>query len=259
VNSNPRSFSAAEIDRTRRFCVLRVRRATIQAGILGRHGACVYAVARSCRRRGSRPHARERETGPAMTIGHDAPTDERDREARIAELKCRLAQMAGGAFVAWEADVLSAGQREAFWRQVMKFETASYTTAFERLAKTGVQLPEPDSLDAARLSAKLAEAIDGLARIRIFISQTDHLSDRELYTQLWREILHEEIPEGWDDDGGAWHVDLLATGSDEHAYLYLKYYADEDWRREWLNRFPDYVLPPHEDPPYDRDCHLPQP
>jgi hypothetical protein len=38
----------------------------------------------------------------------------------------------------------------------------------------------------------------------------------------------------------------------------LKYYADEDARRDWLKDFPDYDIPVHENPPYDRDRDLPQ-
>jgi hypothetical protein len=38
----------------------------------------------------------------------------------------------------------------------------------------------------------------------------------------------------------------------------LKYYADEDARRDWLKDFPDYDMPVHENPPYDRDRDLPQ-
>jgi hypothetical protein len=39
----------------------------------------------------------------------------------------------------------------------------------------------------------------------------------------------------------------------------MKYYADEDWRRRFQEEFPDFQMPAHGDPPYDRDRLLPQP
>jgi len=39
----------------------------------------------------------------------------------------------------------------------------------------------------------------------------------------------------------------------------MRYYADEEWRRRFQEEFPDFVMPEHEDPPYDRDRLLPHP
>jgi len=51
----------------------------------------------------------------------------------------------------------------------------------------------------------------------------------------------------------------VSSGSDEDTHAWLKYYADEETRARWLNDFPDYDMPAHEDPPYQRDIELPQP
>lgn len=58
---------------------------------------------------------------------------------------------------------------------------------------------------------------------------------------------------------GFWFIDLVGSGSEEHIFLHLKHYADEEQRRIWLEDWPDDPMPDHEDPPYDRDRLLPQP
>jgi hypothetical protein len=87
---------------------------------------------------------------------------------------------------------------------------------------------------------------------------TDHLSDRELYALLWSDILHDEVPL-LPDDPGVWHIDLLGRGDETDTMLYLKYYADESERQQWLKDYGDCGLSPHEEPPFDRDRHLPKP
>jgi len=72
--------------------------------------------------------------------------------------------------------------------------------------------------------------------LRMFLYSTNHLSDRELYEELWHEVLREEGPVMQLSNDSAWHIDLLGSGSEEDNWLYLRYYADEETRQRWDGR-----------------------
>ena len=148
---------------------------------------------------------------------------------------------------------------EGFWKHVVDYEEAPWTTNFQQLENAGVSLPPPDSLTDEELTAKLWEVIQKLALLHVFVEQTDHLSDRELYTHLWTDSLREETKALALAANSAYHIQLLGSYSEEDMVLYLKYYADEDWRRQWHKDWPNDPIPAHEDPPYDRDRLLPKP
>jgi hypothetical protein len=137
------------------------------------------------------------------------------------------------------------------------FDSAEERALFDALIEAGVALPPPEELDDARVSAKLWEVIHAMAGLGAFLHSTDHLSDRELYAELWRDALREPgvlLPDHLDY---AVHIDLISSGSEEDNLRRLKYYADEEERRQWREEWPDFI-PDHEDPPYDRDRLLPQ-
>ena len=145
-----------------------------------------------------------------------------------------------------------------FVRKMELFENGPTTTNFAQLIAHGIQLPDPDSINDADISAKLWEVIAGLSRLRVYLDQTDHLNDRELYATLWRDVLRTDVS-AVDEIGFDNHVALLSTGSEEQTAVYLRYYADKDERRDWVKDFSDWDLPLHEDPPYNRDRLLPRP
>jgi hypothetical protein len=119
-------------------------------------------------------------------------------------------------------------------------------------------LPPPDQLDDVRITEKLWEVIHALFLLRVFLGSTNHLSDRELYSELWNDSLHESAVLFPDNTDYSYHIDLCGSGSEEDNFTYMKYYADNERRARWARDWPDDVMPQHEDPPYDRDRLLPQ-
>ncbi|HYB95794.1 MAG TPA: hypothetical protein VEC39_12520 [Vicinamibacterales bacterium] len=141
-------------------------------------------------------------------------------------------------------------------RKMDLFMEGPTTTHFQMLVDAGIEIPAPESLTDEALHTKLWGIIHGLARLHAFLSCTDHLSDRELYTKLYHETLRVEEP-AVDEIGFTTHISLCTAGDGDD--LYMKYYANDHFRESCRRDYPDEPLPPHEDPPYDRDRRLPRP
>ncbi len=201
---------------------------------------------------------------PAKLKAKPAANDaKKSPEESIEALKRRAHELTGGKMTSYtpedpNQESLPVEVEETFWNHIVEYEEAPWTTNFQQLENAGVSLPAPESLNDEELTAKLWEVIQKLALLHVYIEQTDHLSDRELYSHLWNESLREETKALGLHPGSAWHIQPLGGCSEEDMLLYHKYYADEDDRRHWLKDFPDYPMPPHEDPPYDRDRLLPK-
>jgi len=190
---------------------------------------------------------------------NETDDDDVEREKRIAELKRQAEELTGGKMDDGKMEDTPPEVEEGFWQYVVDYEKAPWTTNFKQLEEAGIELPAPETLNDEQLTKKLWEVIHGLALLRVFLSETDHMSDRELYTELWSDMLLEEVKAMPPDPAGAYHLSPLGGCSDEDIQLQMKYYADDKWREQLQKEFPDFVMPGHEDPPYDRDRLLPQP
>ena len=189
----------------------------------------------------------------------DSEEEAVEREKRIAELKRRAEELTGAKMLEGEMEDTPPEVAEGFWQHVVAYEEAPWTTNFKQLEESGMKLPAPETINDEQITKKLWEVIHRLALMRVFLEETDHLSDRELYTELWSDMLREEVKAMQPDEDGAYHLSPLGGCSEEDIQLQMKYYADEQWRRRWQEDFPDFTMPDHEDPPYDRDRLLPQP
>ena len=154
---------------------------------------------------------------------------------------------------------------EEYGRQIAAFETAPWVSEFELLRRDGVTVLPPQELDDDALGALLWRIIESLAKRNTFFYQTDHLSDRAFYTQLWEEVLHEpskDYSAVLDEDEitslDAWVHCIDMCQADGECLDYWRYYADDQTREEDARHYPDIQMPPREPLPYDRDRFLPR-
>jgi hypothetical protein len=135
--------------------------------------------------------------------------------------------------------------QEQFKNYVEAFEQATERQPFEVLLGSGISLPPASELSETALNAKLWEVINALSLMSIYLENTDHLSDRELYALLWDDVLREEMVFQSGDMHMNCHIDLIGSGSEADNDIYLKYYADDNDRLFWLKEFSDEPLPDH--------------
>jgi hypothetical protein len=130
------------------------------------------------------------------------------------------------------------------------------TTLFALLARHGVPVPHPDEVVEADITSAVWKVIHALADERVILDCTNHLSDRELYSLLWTRFLREDHPAIPDHGKVTTHIDMLGSWTNEDVQTYLRYYAEEESRQNWVQNFHEKI-PEHVDPPYDRDRFLP--
>lgn len=181
--------------------------------------------------------------------------DEPSQEERIAKLRAELEKLGGSTM---SIDSMPADMEEEFLRHVLEYETAAPISLLSLLANAGLEVQAPEQFDKDTLRIKLKDIIERMASLGAYLLHTNHLSDRELYEYLYNDALREEVVLFPENPSYAYMIDLTGSGGDEDNQTFLKYYADEEHRRQWAHDWPDDPLPDHEDPPFDRDRFLPQ-
>ena len=181
--------------------------------------------------------------------------DEPSQEERINKLRAELEKLGGNTST---LESMPADMEEEFLRHVIEYETAEQISLLRLLENSGLEIPPPESLDDDVLKNKLKEIVDRMAAVGSYLLHTNHLSDRDLYEYLYHEALREETVLFPENPSYAYMIDLTGSGSEDDNQTYLKYYADEEYRRQWAHDWPDDRMPEHEEPPFDRDRFLPQ-
>jgi hypothetical protein len=179
-------------------------------------------------------------------------------KTRIEELRQKIKEATGQNPTFGTAPGCPPEVEEAFLERVLVFETSPSRILVDVLADLGITLPPPDELKDKQLTAKLWEVINTLLLQRIVISNSDHLSDRELYELLWKETLREEFVICPPELGYTIHLDMTETCEEDSGMpTYLKYYASHKDRQMYAEANPGRALPERVEPPPRRDHLIP--
>jgi len=166
----------------------------------------------------------------------DADARDIERRMNIHRLKNEAGELAGGEMTTFESPDLPPEISEQFWQNVVAFERAPLRTIHQKLKVEGIPMPPASELSDDELHARLWQIIEFLATQKTYLSDTDHLSERELYTHLRDESFREASP---DFPGMNLHLSPIGSGSEEDMWLTFRFYADDNWRQSWLKQFPD--------------------
>ena len=129
----------------------------------------------------------------------------------------------------------------------------------DQLQRTGAAPIPPAELTDETLTAKLWELLHHLACRGFYVLHTDHLSDRELYTALWKRGLRDDaLMPGKRCRTGGWFHDFVGRGSEEDNQVWLRFYATDEDRADHVKDWPNDPMPLREKPPFNRDWRLPK-
>jgi hypothetical protein len=126
------------------------------------------------------------------------------------------------------------------------------------LQRAGFTAFPPAEITDELLPGLLWEILQELACRGFYVLHTDHLTDRELYSAIWRHALRDEAILPGRTPRAAWVHDFVGSGSEDDHQLWLRFYASDEQRQRDAERYPDQLLPPRETPTCRRDWRLPK-
>ncbi|MBN1851993.1 MAG: hypothetical protein JW829_04685 [Pirellulales bacterium] len=183
-----------------------------------------------------------------MIVPDKSPLNEVDELLRNARLRDELEPLLDDS-VAWiDNERLPVRVENDFLESMLAWERAPMVP-ISQWFEPELILPSPETLSAEELREILWDTVYRLFEKRIVLDFTDHLSDRELYCLIFRDILptHEKK---LNRAGSYLHWDCSDCEGDQETWL--RYYATDEERQMRFDEYHD-PIPPHEDPPYPRE------
>ncbi len=164
-----------------------------------------------------------------------------------ARLRDEIEPFVDESIVLLDSRQLSIEQENEFLASMLDWERAP-VLPIGRWFEPELQLLSPDCLSDVRLYAILHETIESLFEKHVVLEYTDHLSDRELYCLILRDILPaQEKRLASQSSYLRWHC----VDEDCDCEIWLACYATDLQRQMWQQEN-GTGLPPKQIPPYGR-------
>ena len=167
---------------------------------------------------------------PGMPLAHHPDPEEVDCLLRNAELRDAIEPYLDESTLEIDFRSLPTPVENRFLESMLAWEQAPLEV-IARWFHPPMSLQPACTLDDEQIHLRLWETIDGLFEKRIILDFTDHLSDRELYVLIRRDILPSAVKRV-DLPDNYFHWDCSATDA-EDATVWLTYYATEQEREQW--------------------------
>lgn len=185
-----------------------------------------------------------------MVSSRHPHSDEIEQLLRNAELRDELEPYYDESISRVDVHHLPLAVENEYLASMLAWETAPVLPIYKWF-EPEMRPPRPDVLSDEDLHEILWDVIQRLHEKRIVLDFTDHLSDRELYTLIYRDILPSREKK---IDSGTHYLHWDCAGASGDPEIWLRYYASDEERRMWAEAYRQ-PLPPTSQPPYPR--HLP--
>ncbi len=191
--------------------------------------------------------SKEPESQNSMARKEQSPSEDVELLLLNASLRDELEPLYDESIGRVNAEFMSTQCENEFLASMLEWERAP-TLPISQWFTPELILSHPDMISEDQLHEKMWNTVHSLYEKRIVLDFTDHLTDRELYCLIYRDILpsHEKKIDRPDN---FLHWDCANVGGNADAWL--RYYASEEDRQNWLAET-DAQLPPREEPLFRR-------
>ena len=166
--------------------------------------------------------------------------DEVEHLLRNAELRNELEPYFDESIHTLDSQRVPTPVENEFLASMLAWERAP-VLSIARWFEPELTVPAPEGLDDEQLHDILWDTIRQLFAKRIVLDFTDHLSDRQLYCLIYRDILPSQEKK-IEQSKSYLHWDCADVSGDPQ--IWLRYYASDEDRANWAEEFGGYCGPP---------------